>query len=113
MKDWQEIIKLYERDNVYIAEAAQIFVRNVQYEIPGIKKYMMRCDQQGQDSEKKIHELVKSENTVNSEYNLLCSQLGIKGVNIKAELLAKLNELHMLLNDAANFRNPWKCIVNL
>ena len=42
MKDWKEIIKLYEKENVYIGEAAQILVRNLTYEIPGIKKQISK-----------------------------------------------------------------------
>ena len=45
MKDWQEIVQLYENDNVYLAEAAQILMRNVAYEVPGLKKGLARCEQ--------------------------------------------------------------------
>lgn len=45
MKDWQEIVKLYEKDNVYLAEASQMLMRNVAYEIPAIKKSISKCEQ--------------------------------------------------------------------
>lgn len=45
MKDWQEVVRLYEKDNVYLAEGAQILMRNVAYEIPGVKKSITKCDQ--------------------------------------------------------------------
>lgn len=45
MKDWQEIVYLYEKDNIYLAEASQLLMRNVAYEIPGIKKSIARCEQ--------------------------------------------------------------------
>ncbi len=44
VQDWQEIVRLYERDSLYLAEAAQILQRLIQYEIPGIRKQMARCD---------------------------------------------------------------------
>lgn len=44
MKDWQEIICLYERDNVYLTEAAQMLVRNVNYEVPGLKKQIQKLE---------------------------------------------------------------------
>ena len=45
MKDWQEIIGLYERDNVFLAEASQMVMRNVAYEIPAVKKAIVKCEQ--------------------------------------------------------------------
>lgn len=45
MKDWQEIIRLYEKDNVYLAEAANILLRNVKYEVPSIKKQLAKYKQ--------------------------------------------------------------------
>lgn len=45
MKDWQEILRLYERDNIYLAEAAQMLIRNVNYEVPSIKKQIQKLEQ--------------------------------------------------------------------
>lgn len=45
MKDWQEVLRLYEKENVYLAEACQILMRNVAYEIPGLKKSISKCEQ--------------------------------------------------------------------
>lgn len=47
MKDWQEIVRLYEHDNVYLAEAAQMLTRNINYEVPGFKKRIQKFEQTG------------------------------------------------------------------
>uniref|UniRef100_A0A336LTA9 CSON004019 protein n=1 Tax=Culicoides sonorensis TaxID=179676 RepID=A0A336LTA9_CULSO len=91
--NWQEIIKAYERDSVYIAEAAQIFSRNVQFEIPGTKKQIARLEQSKEECEKKCHDLEKSKNTIRNEYQVLCDQFGIKGDDIKKELVKGLERL--------------------
>lgn len=90
---WQEIIKAYERDSVYIAEATQIFTRNVQYEIPGTKKHIAKLEQSQEECAKKCQDLTKSENTIRNEYQALCDQFGIKGDNIKQELIKGLDRL--------------------
>lgn len=45
MKDWQEISYLYEKDNVYLGEAAQLLVRNANYEVPSLKKQISKFEQ--------------------------------------------------------------------
>nr|XP_012227194.1 PREDICTED: CDK5 regulatory subunit-associated protein 3 [Linepithema humile] len=94
MKDWQEILRLYEKDNVYLAEAAQMLMRNVNYEVPSIKKQIQKLEQSITDLEKKEAEYKKSENIARSEYNTSCKQLGITGYNtFRRELIEKVKEL--------------------
>lgn len=93
MKDWLEVLRMYEKDNVYLGEAAQILIRNVNYEIPGLKKSISKFEQMGDEAEKKIHDSIKSENILRNEFNASCQQFGIKGENIKEELIEKIKEL--------------------
>ncbi|KAL6265628.1 hypothetical protein P5V15_002422 [Pogonomyrmex californicus] len=94
MKDWQEILRLYEKDNVYLAEAAQILMRNVNYEVPNIKKQIQKLEQMLTELEKKETEYKKSENIAHTEYNGLCKQLGITGYStVRRELMDKVKEL--------------------
>ncbi|KAL5288500.1 CDK5RAP3 family protein [Megaselia abdita] len=93
MKDWQEIVKLYEKDNIYLGEAAQLLVRNVNYEIPNIKKTMNKCEQQSEECLKRIQSISKTENVLLNEHTALCHQLGIKGSSLKEEFLEKLKDL--------------------
>lgn len=101
MKDWQEIVRLYEKDNVYIAEAGQILVRNVNYELPSVKKQLSKFDQLIDDAQKKIHDLTTSESVLMSQRAALCQKLGIDGKDLRAEFTAKVKELPKLYADVA------------
>lgn len=45
MKDWQDIVRLYLKDNVHLAESANILLRNVKYEVPNVKKQLTKFKQ--------------------------------------------------------------------
>ena len=45
MKDWKEIVSLYKKNNVYIAEAADLLINIVKYELPNIKKLISKQQQ--------------------------------------------------------------------
>lgn len=113
MKDWQEILKLYEKDSLYLAEAAQILVRNINYEVPGIRKQIKNFEQLGDEAEKKIEDLKRSENVVLGEYHSLCKQLGIPGENIRQELVTKVGELPKMLNEIAGTVSALKKAIEL
>ena len=46
MKDWANIVSLYQKNGIYLGEAASILQRNVAYEIPALKKQINKCQQQ-------------------------------------------------------------------
>ncbi|XP_033216908.1 CDK5 regulatory subunit-associated protein 3 isoform X2 [Belonocnema kinseyi] len=93
MKDWQEIVKLYEKDNLYLAEASQMLIRNINFEVPGFKKQIQKLEQMQNELEKKEVDYKKSENLAHSEFNMICKQLGISGNQIKKELVERVKEL--------------------
>nr|CAI5827122.1 unnamed protein product [Callosobruchus analis] len=93
MKDWQDILSLYQRDNLYLAEAAQMVIRNINYEIPGLRKQIAKLNQSQGECEKKIKDYSKTEFSAQKEFDLTCQQLGIAGKNIKSELVAQLKDL--------------------
>ncbi|XP_023305440.2 CDK5RAP3-like protein [Lucilia cuprina] len=97
MKDWQEIIRLYEKDNVYLAETAQLYVRNVNYEVPNVRKQMTKLEQQSEESLKRSQDLNKPETQLLAEHAALLQQLGVKGDNLREEftqVLLSLPELY-------------------
>ncbi|KAM3967080.1 CDK5RAP3 protein homolog [Aphomia sociella] len=93
MKDWQDVVRNYERDNLYLAEAAQMLVRNISYEIPGLKKQIAKEEQMQAECEKRHTDYLKNEASSKSEFLTLCRQLGIQGNKIKRELVDRLQEL--------------------
>uniref|UniRef100_A0A182UF71 Uncharacterized protein n=1 Tax=Anopheles melas TaxID=34690 RepID=A0A182UF71_9DIPT len=114
MKDWQEIVKMYEKDNLYLAEAAQILVRNINYEIPGIRKQIKHLEQLSEEADKKVEDLERSEKVVMAEYQNMCKQLGVTGTNLRQELVDKVfNDLPGMLTKVASSVAPLKKTVEL
>lgn len=101
MKDWAAVLKLYEKDSLYMGEAAQILTRNVNYEIPNVRKQISQFEKLSEEAIKKSQDSVKSENIIKAECNTACHQLGIKGENIKVELTEKLKDLPELQTEVA------------
>lgn len=93
MKDWQEIVRLYEKNNVNLAEAAHLLIRNVNYEIPAIKRQIAKCQQTQRECTRKESEYSSNAVTFKEKYHSVCKQMGIKGENVKSELLSLLDEL--------------------
>ncbi|KAG5666856.1 hypothetical protein PVAND_014864 [Polypedilum vanderplanki] len=93
MKDWVAVIKAYEKDNLYLAEAAQLLTRNINYEIPSARKQMTTLEKLSTDALNRSNDAIKSENILKNEFSLACQQLGIKGDKIKLELTEKLKDL--------------------
>ncbi|XP_071824938.1 CDK5 regulatory subunit-associated protein 3-like [Apostichopus japonicus] len=93
MKDWQEIVSLYEKDSIYLAEVSDTLIRNVAYEVPWIRKQIARCQSTQTECEKKDKYYADAAVAAKEEYQQYCKQLGIKGEKIRAELLSLVAEL--------------------
>ncbi|KAK7487429.1 hypothetical protein BaRGS_00021270 [Batillaria attramentaria] len=91
--DWAEILRLYEKDSVFLAEAAQMLARNVNYEIPAVKKQIARCQQLQKECERKETELANNAADLRKKYAASCRQIGIEGQKIKTELAALVRDL--------------------
>lgn len=101
MKDWQEIVHLYEKDSVYLAESAQLLIRNVNYELPSVKKQISKFDQLIDESQKKIQDLTSTETVLLSQRAALCQKLGIDGKHLREEFTARVKELPKLYAEIA------------
>jgi len=88
MKDWQQIVKLYENDNIYLAEAASVISQNVCYEGPGLKKAITKCDTSEKECDKKEDNVKRRVTELQNEFAKECKDLGISGESsIKKEVI--------------------------
>lgn len=93
MKDWAEICRLYEKDGVFLADTSQMIARNVNYEIPAIKKQITRCQQIQKECERKEADFTNSAADFRKKYSASCRQIGIEGTKIKTELASLVQNL--------------------
>uniref|UniRef100_A0A671WQG2 CDK5 regulatory subunit associated protein 3 n=1 Tax=Sparus aurata TaxID=8175 RepID=A0A671WQG2_SPAAU len=82
MKDWQEIVSLYEADNVYLAEVASLLSRNVSYEGPALRKQLAKAQQLQQELSRREVECQSSASDLRERYYAACKQYGITGENV-------------------------------
>ncbi|KAM5274052.1 CDK5 regulatory subunit-associated protein 3 [Ctenodactylus gundi] len=93
MKDWQEIVTLYEKDNTYLVELSSLLVRNVNYEIPSLKKQIAKCQQLQQEYSRKEEEGQAGAAEMREQFYHSCKQYGITGDSVRRELLALVKDL--------------------
>ncbi|XP_049915713.1 CDK5 regulatory subunit-associated protein 3 [Epinephelus moara] len=112
MKDWQEIVSLYEADNVYLAEVASLLSRNVSYEGPALRKQLAKAQQLQQELSRREVECQSSATDLRERYYAACKQYGITGENVARELQALVKDLPAVLEevgrDAAKFEEQIK-----
>ncbi|CAD6197636.1 unnamed protein product [Caenorhabditis auriculariae] len=102
MKDWQEIESLYKKDNVYLAEGAQVLQRLVQYEIPGLKKQITKSDQAVTESEKKFKDYGKQSEDSKKVYEKELQRMSLQGKSLRAELLSLAADLPQFFEKIAS-----------
>lgn len=86
--EWDAIVSAYEKDLIFLGEAAQIMVQSTNYDIPYQKRQIAKFQQQLADLVRKESELKRNAVQSTSKYQQACQELGIHGINVRAELLA-------------------------
>ncbi|KJH43534.1 hypothetical protein DICVIV_10445 [Dictyocaulus viviparus] len=116
MKDWLEIQSLYQKNNVYLAESAQILQRLVQYEIPSLKKQITKAEQALVESAKKEKEYGKQAEDGRKMYEQELLRIGIQGHSLRAELLALAAGLTSffaeITKDIISLKEPYEYYIN-
>ena len=93
MKDWKDIIQLYERDNSYLAEAAQLIQRLVHYEIPAANRQIAKGENGYEDAVQKQGEYAKQAVAADAAYKAELARMGIKGENFRKEIIELTKEI--------------------
>ncbi|KAM9296393.1 CDK5 regulatory subunit-associated protein 3 [Gastrophryne carolinensis] len=97
MKDWQEVVSLYQADNTYLAESGSLLMRSVSYEIPALKKQIARCQQLAVESERRAEECVHGAAQQREQYYSGCKRYGISGEDIRKELQMLVRDVPAVL----------------
>ncbi|NWR90583.1 CK5P3 protein, partial [Furnarius figulus] len=77
MRDWQEIVALYEKENTYLAELSSLLVRSISYEIPSLRRQLGRCQQAQQDFSRREDECQLGAAELRERFLGSCRQYGI------------------------------------
>ncbi|XP_059725296.1 CDK5 regulatory subunit-associated protein 3 isoform X12 [Haemorhous mexicanus] len=98
MKDWQEIVSLYEKDNAYLAELSSLLGRSISYELPALRRQRGRWQQAQQELARREDECQLRAGELRERFLGSCRQYGIAGEDVRRELLAQVQALPSLLS---------------
>ncbi|XP_068852698.1 CDK5 regulatory subunit-associated protein 3 isoform X4 [Aphelocoma coerulescens] len=98
MKDWQEVVSLYEKENTYLAELSSLLGRSISYEVPSLRRQLGRCQQAQQELARRQDECQLGAGELRERFLASCRQYGIAGADVRQELLALVQELPALLS---------------
>eukprot|EP01126_Amoeba_proteus_P067135 TRINITY_DN9853_c0_g1_i5.p1 TRINITY_DN9853_c0_g1~~TRINITY_DN9853_c0_g1_i5.p1 ORF type:complete len:672 (+),score=181.39 TRINITY_DN9853_c0_g1_i5:9-2024(+) len=87
MNDTSRVMVSYEKNNVYLAEIAQIILQNLKYEIPSTKKMIDNYQKQIMEWRKKEQDHEKVASGFKSQFEKACSDNQILGLDIRSELI--------------------------
>ncbi|CAI5709723.1 unnamed protein product [Peronospora farinosa] len=86
LKQWNALIRQYEKKNIYAAETARLIAQNTAFEIPFLKKSIVQNEKQVADNNRKIADLTRSIAEYKRKLKVSCADMGIAGEHFRDEL---------------------------
>jgi len=94
---WDKIVRSYEKGNLYLGEAGQRILKTVNYEIPFMKRRKDMLNRRAMELARKKSECENSAATAAAAFAKECSELGIEGRHLKAEILSLSDKVYDVL----------------
>ncbi|OQR82659.1 hypothetical protein ACHHYP_15685 [Achlya hypogyna] len=101
LKAWIAIVKSYEANSLFAAEAARRLHQNAAFEIPALRKAITQHEKHVADNLRKVADLQKSIVECNKTFAASCASLKIPGFDIRLELQALVYDLQGLFAEVA------------
>lgn len=103
LKAWDRVIRAYEKDNVYLGEAARVLIQNTTYACPNLRRRISAYEKQVGDCERRVAEYAKTVKDLEQQFGQACRDLGIDGKtkegNFKTALVALTQGLPALFTE--------------
>ncbi|CAI5733418.1 unnamed protein product [Hyaloperonospora brassicae] len=102
LKRWSVLLRQYEKNNIFAAEAARIIAQNTAFEIPFLRKSIQQDEKQIADNNRKMADLTRRIAEYKRKLEVSCADMGIAGANFRQELRRLPLELPSILDEIAN-----------
>lgn len=96
--DWDRLMRLYNKDNIHLADTARYLAQIAEFEVPGLKQQLANYEKFIQDSYTRERAVLESIENTKKNFLSHCAALGITGQDIRKELKAitrKLPEIYL------------------